>query len=86
MNVDENTLPRTIRDLISEARSIGGEVEMPADRLFEFVLPVRVVGGEIRMVRRATVGYFPRDGKNVIRGAADVRSEIAYWGRQSGRA
>lgn len=79
-------LPKTIANLITEVEAIGGEVVATKDRRFEFHLPCRVVGGEVRLVNRGAVGYFVRDGKNVIRGVAALRSEISYWGRQSGRA
>lgn len=79
------TIPRTIRALIAETEAIGGEVVILADRLFGFDLPCRMVGGETRLIRRATVGYFVRDGKNAIRGCADLRTEMAYWARQAGR-
>lgn len=79
-------LPRTIIALIAETEAVGGEVIEVQPRLFEVVLPCRVVGGEIRMVVRASVGYYVReDGKNHIRGMAEAREEIAYWGRQSRR-
>lgn len=78
-----STIPRTIRELIAQTVEIGGEVTMPQPRRFEFALPCRVVGGEIRLVNRAAVGYFVKDGKNVIRGAREVRTEMAYWARQS---
>lgn len=85
-NATDITIPRTIRNLITEAEEIGGEVTILAERLFGFDLPCRVVGGEVRLVRRATIGYYVReDGKNVIRGCADTRQELAYWARQSGR-
>lgn len=77
------TLPRTIRDLITETIEIGGEVTQEAERLFTFALPVKVVGGARRLVNRSTVGYYVRDGKNIIRGVYDTRQEIAYWARQS---
>lgn len=80
------SLPRTIRNLITETEAIGGEVTEVAERLFRFYLPCRVVGGKIKLVMRAQVGYYVReDGKNVIRGVAALRSEIAYWTKQSGR-
>ena len=76
--------PRTIRDLITQAVEIGGEVEMPVARRYEFLLPCKFVGGARRLVNRAHVGYYVRDGKNVIgSGVHEVRREIAYWGRQS---
>jgi hypothetical protein len=77
--------PRTIRNLIADVEAIGGEVVETKARRFEFHLPCRVVGGEIKLVNRGAVGYFVHDGKNVIRGVAAIRSEIAYWARQSGR-
>lgn len=78
------TIPRTIRALIQEAISIGGEVEMPVERRFEFLLPCRFVGGAKRLVNRAHVGYYVKDGKNVIgSGVHEVRREIAYWAKQS---
>lgn len=78
--------PKTISGLITEVEAIGGEVVETQTRRFEFYLPCRVVGGEVRLVRRGVVGYFVRDGKNVIRGVAALRPEITYWARQSGRA
>lgn len=78
--------PRTIRNLITEVEAIGGEVVQTQPRRFEFHLPCRVVGGEIRLVNRAAVGYFVQDGKNVIRGVAALRDEIAYWAKQAGCA
>jgi hypothetical protein len=77
------TLPRTIRDLITQAVEIGGEVVATSERRFEFLLPGRMVGGARRLVNRAAVGYYVRDGKNIIGGSHEVRTEIAYWGRQS---
>ncbi len=77
--------PRTIRNLITEVEAIGGEVFETQPRRFEFHLPMRVVSGEVKLVNRAAVGYFVRDGKNVIRGVAALRSEITYWTKQSGR-
>lgn len=77
------TLPRTIRDLITQAVEIGGEVEMPVERRFEFLLPCKMVGGARRLVNRAAVGYYVSEGKNVIRGSHDVRREIAYWAKQA---
>lgn len=79
------TLPRTIRNLISEAAEIGGQVTEIAPRLFEFALPVKYVSGNYGMTNRATVGYYVQDGKNVIRGVHDTRREIAYWGKQARR-
>jgi hypothetical protein len=76
--------PRTIRDLITMAIKIGGEVEMPVARRYEFLLPCKFVGGAKRNVNRAHVGYYVKDGKNVIgAGIYEVRREIAYWARQS---
>lgn len=77
------SLPRTIRALIEEAVAIGGEVEMPVERRFEFLLPCKFVGGAKRLVNRAAVGYYVSGGKNVIRGSHDVRREIAYWAKQA---
>ena len=77
------TLPRTIRQLVIEAVAVGGEVEVLAERLFAIALPVKYVSGNRGMVRRANVGYYVKDRKNVIRGIADARREIAYWGKQS---
>ena len=78
------TLPRTIRDLIIQAIEIGGEVISPVERRFEFLLPCKFVGGARRLVNRAHVGYYVKDGKNIIgAGAHDVRREIAYWGKQA---
>lgn len=74
--------PRTIRALIAETVAIGGEVEMPVERRFEFLLPCKFVGGNVRLVNRAAVGYYVKDGKNVIRGVHEVRREISYWTRQ----
>lgn len=76
--------PRTIRNLITEAVAIGGEVEMPVDRRYEFLLPCKFVGGARRLVKRAAVGYYVSEGKNVIRGAHEVGREIAYWAAQAG--
>lgn len=78
-----NTIPRTIRELIAQVIEIGGEVTTEKPRRFDFALPCRVVGGEVRLVRRGTVGYYVQDGKNVIKGVRDLRPEIAYWTRQS---
>lgn len=87
MTTTSTDIPRTIQALITEVEAIGGEViRMGSGRRFEFLLPCRVVGGKVKLVNRAAVGYFVRDGKNVIRGVADLRAEIAYWARQSGRA
>ncbi len=77
------TLPRTIRDLITAAVEIGGEVELVNERRYEFHLPSRMVGGVRKLINRAAVGYYVRDGKNIIGGSHEVRREIAYWGRQS---
>lgn len=77
------TLPRAIQTLIAETEAMGGEVTILADRLFSFAFPCRMVSGITCLVERATVGYYVRDGKNVIRGAADCRTEMAYWARQS---
>lgn len=84
-SIATETLPRTIRDLITLATEIGGEVVSTSPRRFEFLLPCRVVGGNVRLVNRASVGYYVQDGRNVIRGARQVREEIAYWGKQAGR-
>jgi hypothetical protein len=78
-------LPRTIRELIAATNAIGGEVTQISTRLFQFALPCRVVGGDIRLVARGTVGYFVSEGKNRIKGSADIRRELAYWAKQSGR-
>lgn len=86
MTQTSTDIPRTIKVLIAEVEAIGGEVIATKDRRFEFHLPCRVVGGKVRLVNRGAVGYFVRDGKNVIRGVAAIRAEVAYWGRQSGRA
>jgi hypothetical protein len=86
MTTTSTDIPRTIRALITEVEVIGGEVIETQARRFDFHLPCRVVGGEVRLVNRGAVGYFVRDGKNVIRGVAAIRTEIAYWARQSGRA
>lgn len=78
------SIPRTIRELIIAAIEIGGEVEMPVERRFEFLLPCRFVGGARRLVNRAHVGYYVKDGKNMIgSGAHEVRRAIAYWAKQS---
>ena len=79
----QTNTPKTIQILIEEAEAIGGKVIESQPRRFEFALPCRVVGGNVRLVVRGTVGYYVRDGKNVIRGVADIRKEIAYWARQS---
>lgn len=83
MTTTSTDIPRTIQALITEVEAIGGEVIRTKDRRFEFHLPCRVVGGEVRLVNRGAVGYFVMDGKNVIRGVAALRAEIAYWARQS---
>lgn len=89
MNITENsaefaTAPRTIRALISETIAIGGEVTMPVPRRFEFLLPCKFVGGARRLVNRAHVGYYVKDGKNMIgAGAHEVRRELAYWARRA---
>ena len=76
--------PRTIQALIIQAVEIGGEVEMPVARRYEFLLPCKFVGGAKRNVNRAHVGYYVKDGKNKIgAGIHEVRREIAYWARQS---
>lgn len=77
------TAPRTVQALVLETLEMGGQVVRSKERRFEFLLPHRAVGGEVRLINRGAVGYFVRDGKNVIRGVASVRSEISYWARQS---
>jgi hypothetical protein len=77
------TLPRTIAKLITEVTAVGGEVNEVQPRRFDIVLPVRTVSGEVRMVTRASVGYYIRDGKNIIGGLGKARQEIAYWGKQA---
>lgn len=79
----ETFIPRTISDLIAQAEQIGGEVTEVSPRRFEFALPCKVADGSIKLVSRAAVGYYVKDGKNVIRGTREVRTEIAYWARQS---
>ncbi len=75
--------PRTIQELIDQTVAIGGEVVQTSERRYEFKLPCRVTSGAVRLVCRATVGYFVHDGKNVIKGVSQARSEIAYWAKQS---
>jgi hypothetical protein len=77
------SLPRTIRVLIEEVTAIGGQVTNPVARRFEFLFPMRAVGGAIHLVNRAAVGYYVENGKNVIGGSRKVREETAYWARQS---
>lgn len=82
----QTSIPRTIQNLIDAAVAIGGEVVEVVPRRFEFALPCRVVGGKVKLVNRASVGYYVKDGKNMIgSGAHEVRREIAYWAKQSGR-
>lgn len=76
-------LPKTIQALIAETEAIGGQVRETSPRRFEFDLPCRVVGGAVRLVCRGAVGYFVQDGRNKIKGVAALRSEIAYWTKQS---
>jgi hypothetical protein len=86
MTTTSTEIPRTIRALITEVEAIGGEVYEVQPRRFEFHLPCRVVGGNVRLVNRGSVGYFVSEGKNRIKGVWAIRSEITYWARQSGRA
>jgi len=86
MNVNTATLPRTIQALISEVSEIDGDVVFTSPTRFEVSLPCRMVGGAVRLVGRGSVGWYVRDGKNVISGVAAMRREISYWGRQSGHA
>lgn len=79
-------LPKTIQAIISEVEAIGGKVRATSERRFEIDLPCKVVGGAVRLVCRGSVGYFVQGGRNKIKGVAAIRSEIAYWGKQSGRA
>ena len=81
-----STTPRTIQALIDAAFVIGAEVVESSPRRFDFALPCRVVGGNVKLVNRVTVAYYVReDGKNVISNAQLAREEIAYWGRQARR-
>jgi hypothetical protein len=84
MSVETTTLPRTVQNLIAEVTAAGGEVRFTQPTRFDVVLPCRVVGGEVIMVIRGAVGWYVRDGRNIISGVAAARSEIAYWARQSG--
>lgn len=81
----QTSIPKTIQELIIATEAIGGEVIETQPRRFEFALPCRVVGGGVTLVNRGAVGYYVKDGKNVIRGTRQVRTEIAYWAKQSGR-
>lgn len=84
----QTSTPKTIANLTAEIEAIGGKVEQFADRKFAFHFPMRTASG-VRTVQRAMLGYYVRedDGKNVIRGnmtVAEIRREIAYWGKQTG--
>jgi hypothetical protein len=86
MGMAQTSTPKTIQALIDAATALGGEVVETAPRRFEFALPCRVVGGKVELVNRVAVGYYVKGGKNIIGNAQIAREEIAYWGKQSGRA